>query len=58
MGCLFYKIIEPKFITKCGLKRIKINFRDMQNYDGSTKGVCNEIISIRFDINGLLRPQS
>ena len=24
----------------------------MQKYDGSTGGVCNEIISIRFDING------
>ena len=24
----------------------------MQRYDGSTNGVCNEIISIRFDING------
>ena len=24
----------------------------MQGYDGSTNGVCNEIISIRFDING------
>ena len=24
----------------------------MQMYNGSTNGVCNEIISIRFDING------
>ena len=24
----------------------------MQGYDGLTNGVCNEIISIRFDING------
>ena len=31
---------------------MKITFRDMQGYDGLTNGVCNEIISIRFDING------
>ena len=24
----------------------------MQRFDGSTNGVCNKIISIRFDING------
>ena len=24
----------------------------MQGYDGSTNGVCNEIIPIRFDIKG------
>ena len=24
----------------------------MQRYDGLTNGVCNEMVSIRFDING------
>ena len=51
-GCLFYGIINLKFVTKCGLKRMKINFRNIKRYNGSTNGVCNEIISIRFDING------
>ena len=31
---------------------MKITFRNMQKYDGSTNGICNEIISIRFDIIG------
>ena len=52
IGCLFYKIVDSKFVTKCRLKRMNIIFRNMQRYDGSTNGVCNEIISIRFDING------
>ena len=26
----------------------------MQGYDNLTDGVCNEIISIRFDINGYI----
>ena len=30
---------------------MKIIFRNMQGYDDLTNGVCNEIISIRFDIN-------
>ena len=47
-GCLFYGIVD----SKCGLKRMKITFRDMQRYDGLTNGVCNEVVSIRFDING------
>ena len=51
-GCLFYGIVDSKFVTKCGLKRMEITCRNMQGYDGSTNGVCNEIISIRFDING------
>ena len=29
----------------------KITLRNMQKYDGLTNGVCNEIISIRFNIN-------
>ena len=33
------------------LKGMKIIFRNMQKYNGLTNGVCNEIISIRFDIN-------
>ena len=52
LGCLFYGIVDSKFATKCGLKRMKITFRNMQGYDGLTNGVCNEIILIRFDING------
>ena len=51
-GCLFYRIIDSKFATKCGLERMKITPRDMQGYDGMTNGVCNEVVSIRFDING------
>ena len=51
-GYLFYGIFDSKFVTKCGLKRMKIIFRNMQRCDGLTNGVCNEIISIRFDING------
>ena len=51
-GCLFYEILDSKFVTKCGLKRMKIIFRNMQKYDGLTNGVCNEMVSIRFDING------
>ena len=51
IGCLFYGIVDPKFVTKCGLERMKIIFRNMQRQDGSTNGVWNEIISIRFDIN-------
>ena len=31
---------------------MKIIFQNMQKYNGLTNGVCNEIISIRFDING------
>ena len=31
---------------------MKIIPRNMQEYDGLTNGVCDEIISIRFDING------
>ena len=31
---------------------MKIIFRNMQKYDVLTNGVCNEIISIRFDIYG------
>ena len=42
-------MIESEFVTKCGLKRMNIIFRNMQGYDD---GVCNEIISIQFDING------
>ena len=53
--CLFYKFVVSKFIKKCGLKRIKIIFRNMQRHDGSTNGICNEIISIRFDINGYIK---
>ena len=53
-GCLFYGIVDWKFVTKCGLKRMKIIFRNMQGYDGLTNGVCNERISIRFDINGYI----
>ena len=30
---------------------MKITFRDIQGYDGLTKGVCNEMVLIRFDIN-------
>ena len=51
-GCLFYGIVDSKFVTKCGLERMKITLRDMQGYDGITNGVCNEVVSIRFDING------
>ena len=51
-GCLFYGIVDSKFVTKCELKRMKITLRDMQGYDGLTNGVCNEVVSIRFDING------
>ena len=43
IGCFFYGIVDSKHITKCGLKRIKIIFRTMQKYDGSTNGVCNKI---------------
>ena len=50
-GCLFYGIVDSKFVTKCGLKRMKITPRDIQGYDGLTNGVCNEVESIRFDIN-------
>ena len=49
IGCLFY---DSKYVTKSGLKRLKIIFRNMQKYDGLTNGVCNKIILIRFDING------
>ena len=31
---------------------MKIIFRNIQGYDDSTNAVCNEVISIRFDING------
>ena len=31
---------------------MKTIFRNMQKYDRLTDGVCNEIISTRFDING------
>ena len=51
-GCLSYGIVDSKFITKCGLERMKITPRDMQGYDGITNGVCNEVVSIRFNING------
>ena len=51
-GCFYYGIVESKFVTKCGLERMKITLRDMQGYDGLTNGVCNEVVSIRFDING------
>ena len=51
-GCLFYGIVDSKFVTKCGLERMKITPRNMQKYDGMTNGVCNEMVSIRFDING------
>ena len=51
---IFYGIVDSKFVTKCGLKRMKITFRDMQKYNVLTNGVCNEIISIRFDINGYI----
>ena len=50
-ACLFYKIVNSKFVTKCGLKGMKIIFLNMQKYDRLTNGVCNKIISIRFDIN-------
>ena len=33
---------------------MKIIFRNMQKYDGLAEGVCNEIISIRFDSNGYI----
>ena len=52
IGCLSYGIVDPIFVTKCGLKRMKITFRNMKGYFGLTNGVCNETISIRFDING------
>ena len=52
IGCLFYEIIDTKFGTKCGFKRMKIIFRNMQRYDELTNGVCNEMVLIRFDING------
>ena len=45
IGCLFYGIIDSKFVTKCGLKRMKIIFRNMQKYDGSTNGVCKKKIN-------------
>ena len=51
-GCLFYGIVDSKFVMKCGLEHMKMIFRNMQGYDGMTNGVCNEVISIRFDING------
>ena len=51
-GCLFYGIVDSEFITKCGLERMKITFRNIQGYDGITNGVCNEVVSIRFVING------
>ena len=52
IGCLFYGVINSKFITECGLKRMIMNLRNMQKYNCSTNGVCNEIISIWLDING------
>ena len=51
-GCLFYGIVDSKFVTKCGFERMKIIFRNMQGYNGITNGVCNEVVLIRFDING------
>ena len=52
IGYLSYEIVDSKFTTKYGLKRMEILFRNMQKYDGLTNGVFNEIISILFDING------
>ena len=49
-GCLFYGIVDSKFVTKCGLKGMKIIFWDVQKFDGLTNGVCNEMVSMRFDI--------
>ena len=54
-GCLFYGIIDSKFITKYGLKRKKITLRNIQRYNGLMNGVCNEIISIRSDTNGHIK---
>ena len=51
IGCLFNGIVDSKFVTKFGLKFMKIIFRNMQRHNDSTNGVCNEIILVRFDIN-------
>ena len=37
---------------------MKIIFRNMQSYDGLTNGVCNEMVSTRFDINGYIDKNS
>ena len=50
-GYSFYGIFDSKFVTKCGLKCMKIVFRNMQGYEGLTNDICNEKILIRFDIN-------
>ena len=34
---------------------MKIIFRNIQRYNGLTNSVCNEIILIRFDINGYIK---